>query len=81
MFRDDAKIEFQWLDATRAAAITEIAKRHGATVRRVAQGRGMLGKIKVVATVNKGSAFASATAAGAIKAECRAAGLVNELTF
>ena len=78
---DTAIKTFNWLTNERAKSIIGIAKRHGAKVKRVAQQRGALGKIKVIVTVNAGSWAASNSIIAKIVTEARDAGLVNELTF
>ena len=72
---------FNWLNLERAQAIAGIAKHHGAKVKRVAQQRGVLGKMKVIVAVNAGSWAASNSIIAQIVIEAREAGLLNELTF
>lgn len=72
---------FNWLNAERAARIAEICKKHGATVKRVAQERGALGYCKIVARFDCGSRVKSSAAIGAARREIEAAGLTTQLTY
>lgn len=82
MFFSDTVVKtFYWLNSERAAAIAAICKRHGATVKRLAQKRGCLGYCKVQATFARHSWAASFEDCRAAVSEVQAAGLVNSLTF
>ncbi len=73
---------YNWLNADKAKQVSEICKRHGATVKRLAQKRGALGVCKVLARFNRYPGWASnrVDAKNALE-EIRSAGLINGLTF
>ena len=73
---------FNWLNATKAQAISAIIRRHGGKPQRLAQERGALGYCKIVAQFAKGVSWAAnVESLNAAIHEIETSGLTTQLTY
>ena len=82
-FPDYKEITFNWLNKSRAIAITDICKSYGKgiTVKRLAQERGALGQIKIIVRCDSHSWATAIQLAANVRQAVIDAGFTNSLTF